>query len=312
MNVTYLKYAVEVARAGSISKAAQQMYMNQPNLSKAIKELEKDLAITIFQRSTTGVVPTAEGADFLLYAENILQQLEAIEHKYKTTEQKITFAISVPRASYITYAFAEFVNTFAGDERIELNFRETNTVEAIENVYNRENQIAIIRYPVRLENYYLKLLASKELAYREIWQHEYVLLFSGNSVLAQQECVTLADLQCCTQLAHGDSEPPFLPVAHRSREEKDQETPKKIYLYERGSQFDFLNSIQDTYIWVSPVPAALLKKNGLQQRFCCDGHTDFKDVLIYPKNHRLSQLEEEFWHILVQVKDELLHQEGKR
>ncbi len=73
MNILYLKYAVTVARCGSITGAAEQLYMNQPNLSKAIKELETSLNITIFQRTSTGVIPTAQGQEFLDAARQILQ-----------------------------------------------------------------------------------------------------------------------------------------------------------------------------------------------------------------------------------------------
>ena len=82
MNLTYLKYVVEVARVRSITKAAQNLYMGQPNLSKAIRELERELGITIFRRTSKGVIPTPQGEEFLGYAQGILSQLDELESLY--------------------------------------------------------------------------------------------------------------------------------------------------------------------------------------------------------------------------------------
>ena len=79
MNILHLKYAVEIAKTGSLNKAAENLYMGQPNLSRAIKELESSLGITIFDRSAKGMVATAEGEEFLQYARKILAQIDAVE-----------------------------------------------------------------------------------------------------------------------------------------------------------------------------------------------------------------------------------------
>ena len=78
MNILHLKYAVETAKAGSLSKAAEALYMNQPNLSRAIKELEGSLGVTLFERSARGMVPTPQGGVFLRYAKAILQQVDSL------------------------------------------------------------------------------------------------------------------------------------------------------------------------------------------------------------------------------------------
>lgn len=89
MNILHLKYAVEVAKAGSLSKAAEALYMNQPNLSRAIKELEASLGITIFGRSAKGVYVTPEGEEFLGYARKILSQIDEVEAIYKSGAPRI-------------------------------------------------------------------------------------------------------------------------------------------------------------------------------------------------------------------------------
>ena len=109
MNILHLKYAVEVARCGSINQAAEALYINQPNLSRAIKELENSLGITIFDRTAKGMFVTPEGEEFLGYAKKILSQIDEVESIYKAgVPIKQRFSISVPRASYISEAFAQF------------------------------------------------------------------------------------------------------------------------------------------------------------------------------------------------------------
>ena len=109
MNLVHLKYAVEVAETGSINKASEKLYVSQPNLSRAIKELEASLGVTIFDRSAKGMVLTPDGEVFVRYARSILRQVDAIEEVFsKGTTEKKKFSISVPRASYVTDAFAEF------------------------------------------------------------------------------------------------------------------------------------------------------------------------------------------------------------
>ena len=83
-----MKYAVEVARIGSINKAAEELYIAQSNLSRCIKDLEADLGIVIFDRSFRGMVLTPEGEKFIHYAQKVLNQIDDIENMYKNVWQK--------------------------------------------------------------------------------------------------------------------------------------------------------------------------------------------------------------------------------
>ena len=108
MNILHMKYAVEVAKLGSLNKAAETLLIAQPNISRSIKELEADLGITIFNRSAKGMDLTPEGEEFINYAQNILKQIDEVEMLYKQgAPNKQKFSISVPRACYISDAFAE-------------------------------------------------------------------------------------------------------------------------------------------------------------------------------------------------------------
>ena len=116
MNILHMKYAVEVAKAGTLSKASETLLIAQPNISRSIKELEADLGITIFERTSKGMIMTPEGETFINYAKGILSQIDEVERLYKeASPHKQKFSISVPRACYISDAFADFSKSITGD-----------------------------------------------------------------------------------------------------------------------------------------------------------------------------------------------------
>ena len=110
LNITHLRYALEVAKTLSITKAAENLYMGQPNLSRSIRELEEKLGIEIFKRTSKGISVTEQGEEFLMYAKTIMEQISLVESIYqKDHHADMQFSISVPRASYISCAFEDFM-----------------------------------------------------------------------------------------------------------------------------------------------------------------------------------------------------------
>ena len=74
MTLQQLKYVVTIADKGNISKAAQELFISQPSLTNAVKELEKEVSFTIFERTNKGVIVSSEGSDFLGYARQVYQR----------------------------------------------------------------------------------------------------------------------------------------------------------------------------------------------------------------------------------------------
>lgn len=125
MNILHMKYAVEVAKVGSLNKAAESLYVALPNISRSIRELEADLGITVFDRTAKGMVLTPEGEEFINYAKDILKQIDQVENMYKSGHvKKQKFSISVPRACYISDAFAEFSKSLS--KAVSLTAKRTN------------------------------------------------------------------------------------------------------------------------------------------------------------------------------------------
>lgn len=303
MNINHLKYASEVDKTGSISRAADNLYMSQPNLSKAIKELENTLGFFIFKRTSKGITTTQKGRDFLKYARNILSQMEVMEQMYGKTSQNLRqcFSLSIPRASYIAHAFTQFVNTLDRTKEIEINFTETNAIAAINNIVDGNANIAVIRCPIGNLSYFEAMLHEKGFKFEKLMEFEYLALMSAKSKIANEEIVEIKDISNMIEILHGD-----LSVPYNSANEADHgSVSKKIYVYERGSQFDLLRKTHDTFIWVSPCPKELLDTYGLVQKRCSGNADVHCDLLIYPLEYKLTELDERFVGILKNVISEM-------
>jgi DNA-binding transcriptional LysR family regulator len=305
MNISHLKYAVEVERTGSITQAAERLFMSQPNLSKAIKDLESTLGMQIFKRTPKGILPTKKGSEFLSYAKNIISQIDEMEAIYRPESQnKQRFSITVPRASYIAHAFTCFINTLDMGKEIDMNFHETNSMAAINDIIDEDYNLGIIRYQLAHKDYFHSALDDKGFERESVLKYQYSALMSNKHPLAVKDKVRYSDLNDYIEITHGDL---MIPVAApKDRQTEPERSKKRIYIYERGSQFDLLRKVPATYIWVSPMPSELLECYGLVQKQCEDTDEIYEDLLIYSKDYRLSDLDNAFIKQLYAVRDEVV------
>lgn len=303
MNIQHLRYAVEVERTRSITEAAENLFMGQPNLSRAIRELETALGITIFDRMPKGIVPTEQGEEFLHYARSILAQFDEMTERYhKREEQPEIFRLSAARAGYIAYAFARFAEkTGAG---ITLDYKETNALRSIRNVAEDGYGLGIVRYQATYEKYFQATFQEKGLVGQEIWSFRYLALLRKDHPAAGKAAVTLADLADSVQLSHGDT---YIPSQRRRQAEPSTPSARQIHLYERGSQYELLAALPKAYMWVSPMPQSQLSRFQLTLRPCVDHTALHKDVLIYRKSHSMTPLDKNFLDELQQVLPQLVN-----
>lgn len=169
MTLQQLKYVIEVADKGSINEASKSLFISQPSLSSAIKELEKEIKITIFTRTNRGISISAEGAAFLGYARQVVLQAALLEEKYingKPSKQK--FSVSTHHYLFATNAFVDLIKEFGADE-YEFTLRETKTYEVIEDVRNLRSELGIIY--LSDENHIIieKLLKESHLVFKELF-----------------------------------------------------------------------------------------------------------------------------------------------
>ena len=295
MNIQYLKYAVEVAKHKSISKAARELFMGQPNLSRAIKELEDDLGIVIFERTSKGITPTPDGEELLQYAKRILLQINEVEGLYKIGKTKTAhFSACVPRAGYISYAFAELAKTIDTKNPAEIFYKETNSMRTINNVVKGDYNLGIIRYLTTFEKYFESLFLEKNLVAETITEFSYVLAMSQNNPLAKKENIQPKDLKDYIEIAHADPYVPSLPVIDVKKAEMSEFVDKRIYVFERASQYMLLESVPNTFMWISPIPDEMLNQHNLIEKECSFANKKYKDVIIYRQDYKLSDIDKAF------------------
>ena len=300
MNLSHLKYVLEVGKTNSITRAAHNLYMGQPNLSKAIKELESEIGITIFKRTAQGVQPTRKGREFLEYASTILSQVNELESMYKRpyASESVEFAFSVPRATYVSVTAADFIAEYADKPHVNIYFKETSAMGAINDVASGESDFGIVRYQSIYEEYFLGSIQDRGLSQELVSAFTTVLLMSKDHPLASYENVSFHMLSGYPEIVQGDFKVPSVPLSQIQRGASFQSHAKRIYVYDRGSQYDILQRVPGSFMWVSPIPEEYLQQHGLVTKKCQLPSMLHRDIVIYPKREPLSEYGKRFVELL--------------
>mgnify|MGYP001298546177 FL=1 len=306
MNTQHLQYIIEIERTRSISQAAENLFIGQPNLSRAIKELEASLGVKIFERSAKGMGLTSDGETFIRYAKTILRQVDEVESIFNGSGSvKKRFSISVPRASYISDAFARFSHSLTNEAEAEIIYKETNSLRAIKNILHEDYKLGIIRYAENYDKYFKTMLDEKDMQYEMITEFSYVLAMSRDNPLASAEKITFDALKDYIEIAHADPYVPSLPLSQVRKEELPDNIGRRIFVFERASQFELLSENPETFMWVSPIPQKLLDRYDLVQIPCEENKKIYKDILIYKRDYKLTVLDKAFIDELCKSKREM-------
>ncbi len=207
MTLQQIRYVTMIAQAGSMNEAAKKLFISQPSLSGAIKELEKEVGIIIFSRTSKGVVLTAEGEEFLGYARQILNQVELLEEKYlEGNNVKKKFGVSTQHYSFAVKAFVEMVKAFDMDE-YEFAIRETKTADVIRDVSTDKSQIGILYLNEFNEKVLTKLFRDAGLEFTELFSCGAYAYVWKNHPLTDREKISIQDLQeyPCLAFEQGNS-----------------------------------------------------------------------------------------------------------
>jgi DNA-binding transcriptional LysR family regulator len=306
MNTQHLKYAVEVEKTGSITQAADNLFMAQPNLSKGIKELETSLGIRIFKRTSKGVSITKKGARFLYYAKNVLAQIENMEALHLPEDPgKQVFNVTYPHGGYISYAVSRFVSGLDCCKAMQLRIQETNSSQSISQVAEGQFNIGIVRYQPSYEAYLLDFLTEKNLSSKLIWAFDFLVLMSGRHRLADADVISGEDLSDSIEIEHVDVIAPRFPDMESCMPFKERSSVKKINLYERGNPFEMLMRIPSAYMWAPPVPEEILSQYDLVQRKCVKPNNTYKDILIFRDSYAFSDLDMRFIDEVFSLKNQV-------
>ena len=207
MTLQQLSYAIAISEAGSLNKASEVLYVSQPSLTESVKELEKELGISIFIRSGRGVTLTPEGSDFILYARQVINDYSELVERFDSSKNfKKKFGVSTQHYSFAVKAFVELVRDY-DTSRYELAIRETRTQEVISDVSNLKSEIGIIYLSEFNKRAIGKLLRAAGLEFHPLINCDaYVYLWSGHP-LAKKKSITFEDLKeyPCLSFEQGDS-----------------------------------------------------------------------------------------------------------
>ncbi|RPJ97822.1 LysR family transcriptional regulator [Priestia endophytica] len=195
MTLQQLKYVIEVVRSRSISKAAQHLFISQPSLSNAIKELEKELGIKIFSRTNKGIIITPEGSEFLGYARQVVEQAELLENRYSNIQvlPQQHFSVSAQHYAFAVSAFVRLLKEYNREE-YEFTLRETKTYEIIDDVKNLRSEIGILYVNEFNKKVIHKFLREGNLIFHELFEARPHVFISSRNPLVKQDYVTLSDL----------------------------------------------------------------------------------------------------------------------
>ena len=206
MTLQQLKYAITVAQTGTITEAAEKLYISQPSLTNAIHELEKEMNIEIFTRTNKGIIVSKDGEDFLGYARQVLEQAAVLEDKYKGGGGgKKKFCISTQHYSFAVNAFVDLIKKYGQDE-YDFSIRETQTYEIIEDVAKMNSELGIIFMDDFNDVVLNKILKSNDLEFHQLYSAKPHVFISRRHPLAGKQIITNEQLEAYPYLSYEQGE----------------------------------------------------------------------------------------------------------
>lgn len=242
MTLQQLKYAVTVAECGTISAAAEKLFISQPSLTTAIRELESEMGVTIFSRTNRGVIVSREGEEFLGYARQILSQAQLLQERFSGWEQgEKRFAVSSQHFNFTVLAFSRLVQNFRGP-RYSFHFRETTTYEVLEDVSQLRSEVGILALNEDNERFLRRMFGKLGLEFTELKRVQAELFVSAEHPLAGRRFVTVEDVSPypCITFEQGEHNGQFFfeglsAVAAQSH--------KTICVRERATEYQLLRAL---------------------------------------------------------------------
>ena len=195
MTLQQLKYFIEIVNCGSINKAAESLFITQPSLSNAVKDLEAEAGIELFTRTSKGIILTTAGIEFLGYARQVIEQMELLEQRYMNRKPvRSLCSISTQHYAFAVNAFVNMVKKSGADE-YEFTLRETRTYEIIEDVKTLRSELGILYMNPFNRKVIEKLLRENGLIFHSIFTAKPHVFVSTSNPLAAKQYVTPQDLE---------------------------------------------------------------------------------------------------------------------
>ncbi len=255
MTFQQLTYVAEIARCGSINKAAANLFVSQSNISNSIKELEEYLGLKIFERSNRGVLLTNKGKEFLGYIRPILEQKYMIETLYSNeiSEPALNFSVSTQRYPFSVEAFVNFFRS-KNLSRYDLIIKETDMYQVIDDIYNNKSDIGIIFISDMTEKFIQRVLKTKNIEFNFLAKIKPHIFISKNHPLADKKSVKLEELDKYPYIMFGQENGTALDFAEEVSLVEIQHLKKTIRIHDRGTIYSLLLNLDAFSIGSGIIP----------------------------------------------------------
>ena len=293
MNILHMKYALEVAKSGSLNRASEKLFVAQPNLSRAIKELEQELGVAIFERSAKGMRLTHDGEEFIRHAMDITAHIDKVEQLYKhRSAPQQRFSLCSPKVAYMSESFIQFASEL-DKMTTEAVYYETSSANVLKCIQEYDYKLGMVRCAASHEKFYKSLFESKGLCYRPLAEVSYVLVMNKDCPLASKERVLLEDLANYSEIIHGDPLDPEAQAAGKIANLPNY-VRREYRVFDRSIQFGMLARYTTCFMWASCIVPSLIERYNLTWRKCDDVNETYKDFLIYRENYHLTDADRLF------------------
>lgn len=291
LNTQQLQYLVEIERAGSISQAATNLYMGQPNLSRLLRETETTLGFPIFERTRQGVRPTERGKQFLLRARNILREAAYMEQLGPNSTVPNQFRICIPRSYAFLNMVQQYLNRLPACVDLDAFVLECDPKKALESLDNNAVTFAVIRFSLDYRAYYEEQAGMRKLSFLPLSQGNYQVIISQENPLHTQSVLSKADLEGLTEITHNDA---FSPTSQIDLSQN------KLYTKDRMAQLQLLTGLPYAFLRSEPLPKQILDAHKLSQHPCSDLGAKYQNALIVNPQCTMSEIETAFLDYLKQ------------
>ncbi len=259
MTLQQLKYIIKVAETGTISEAAKELFISQPSLTKAVRELEKEMGILIFDRTNKGISVSKDGEIFLGYARQVVEQAALLESTYKNQPGgKQQFCVSTQHYSFAVNAFVDLIKEY-GRENYDFSLRETQTYEIIDDVARMKSEIGVLYMNDFNRSVLQKILKANDLTFTELFVAKPHIFVSTGNPLAKKSSVTMEELKPYPYLSFEQGE-------HNSFYYSEEifstvERPKNIRVRDRATLFNLLIGLNGYTVCSGVIDEELNGKN---------------------------------------------------
>lgn len=285
LNTQQLRYLVEIERTRSVSQAASNLYMGQPNLSRILRDAETALGFSIFERTRKGVRPTEKGLILLQHARNILREADFIEQLGPNHARSNRFRICLPRSHGYMEQVTKFLKARTPSEKLDASIRECHPRQALEQLDSGSAEVAVIRYCVEYQDYFSEQATQRKLTMIPLKALEYQVVMSMDHPLASKSSISQKTLERYPEIWHRDR---FYPST------TEDGTHYRIYSVDRMAQLQLLQAMPSSFMWAEPLSEYVLSACRLVQRPCEDGGIRYQDMLVYKPQCAMSEPEKMF------------------